>query len=509
MNQKIQMLKGEFWYGLASIHGPEMPLSEKSDYTWTPTTLSTANQEAPFLVSSKGRYIWSEFPFDVEVKNGTIAITNAADDLMLKDGYGTLKNAYIAAAKAHFPGSGDTPPKNFFTKPQYNTWVELIYNQTQEGVLRYAHGIIDNGLPPGILMIDDGWNRYYGNLTFNPTKFPDPKGMCKELQQMGFEVMLWVCPFISPDSEEFRDLRDRGLLIKNSDGTVAVREWWNGFSGILDLTNPEAAQWFDEQLHFLMDEYGVVGFKFDAGDICYYQDDDDIYEKMSAHDACAVWAKLGFKYPYNELRATYKCGGMPLIQRLCDKAHKWNSVEILVPDVLTAGILGSAFLCPDMIGGGSFVDFLPNAPTLDCELFVRYAQTAALMPTMQYSAAPWRVLDKDSAAYCIAAGKLHDRFADYIYELAQQAAVTCEPIARYMEYVFPEQGLGDVNDQFMLGDKILVAPVTKKGATVRTVRLPKGTWKYWDGTLYTGSCTVDVPAPIDVLPWFELVSEEK
>lgn len=119
------------------------------------------------------------------------------------------------------------------------------------------------------------------------------------------------------------------------------------------------------------------------------------------------------------------------------------------------------------------------------------------------------MLDKDSAAYCIAAGKLHDRFADYIYELAQQAAVTCEPIARYMEYVFPEQGLGDVNDQFMLGDKILVAPVTKKGATVRTVRLPKGTWKYWDGTLYTGSCTVDVPAPIDVLPWFELVSEEK
>ena len=82
MDQKIQMLKGEFWYGLASIHGPEMPLSEKSDYTWTPTTLSTANQEAPFLVSSKGRYIWSEFPFDVEVKNGTIAITNAADDLI-------------------------------------------------------------------------------------------------------------------------------------------------------------------------------------------------------------------------------------------------------------------------------------------------------------------------------------------------------------------------------------------------------------------------------------------
>ena len=501
MEQKITMLPNEFWYGLATAQGTSFPLCAASTYSYNPTQSCTPNQESPILLSSKGRYLWSKQPYDVDVKDGIISITNAADDLTLCDGFHTLRGAYLAAVQAHFPPSGQIPPENFFIKPQYNTWAELIYDQSQKSILGYAHGIVENNLPAGILMIDDGWMRYYGNWSFNPTTFPDAKGMLDELHGLGFEVMLWICPFISPDSPEFRSLSARNLLVKNADGTPAIREWWNGHSAVLDMSNPETCQWFDNVLHGLMD-MGVDGFKFDAGDPCYYRDDDVTYGGVSAHDQCELWAMLGTKYRYNEYRACYKCAGLPLIQRLCDKSHTWDSVERLVPDALLSGILGNTYVCPDMIGGGSFRDFLPGAPSLKPELFARYAQVAALMPMMQYSAAPWRVLDDAHAELCRAAGRLHLKYAQKIIDLARHSSRTGEPIMRYMEYVFPGNGFEAVTDQFMLGDDMLVAPATSDGQRIRQVILPCGQWEYVDGTVYDGGCSVQVPAPVDVLPYF-------
>ena len=254
-----------------------------------------------------------------------------------------------------------------------------------------------------------------------------------------------------------------------------------------------------------MTEYGVDGFKFDAGDVQYYRNDDINYGGVTAHEQCELWAKLGLEYPLNEYRACYKCAGLPLVQRLCDKAHQWGAVAKLLPDILTQGILGFPYGCPDMIGGGSFTDFLPGAPSLKPELFARYAQCAALMPMMQYSAAPWRVLPKEYADICVEAGKIHLNYADYILELARNASVTNEPILRYMEYEFPGEGMETVTDQFMVGSKLLAAPVIEEGAVTRDVRLPEGQWKYVDGVIYDGGRTVTVDAPVTVLPYFERV----
>lgn len=502
MNCTIPILCGERWWGLAAAHGTRFPLHVSSDYSYHPTAAFTGNQESPLMVSSMGRYLWSDRPYDVDVRDGVISVSNAAEDFTLYDGYETMRGAFCAAAAAHFPPNGVLPPENFFLKPQYNTWAELIYDQNQENILSYAHGIVDNGYPAGILMIDDGWMRYYGSREFNLARFPDARAMMDELHALNFEVMLWICPFISPDSSEFRALEKQGMLVRNADGTTAIRRWWNGYSAILDMSNPETAAWLDDMLSDLM-EIGADGFKFDAGDVYYYRDDDQTYGNVTAHDQCMLWAKLGEKYKYNEYRACYRCAGLPLVQRLCDKSHRWGEVARLVPDALAQGILGFAYGCPDMIGGGSFTDFLPGAPSLDQELFVRYAQNAALMPMMQYSAAPWRVLDREHADLCRAAGDLHLKYADTIIALAKEAAVTGEPIMRYMEYVFPHEGLADITDQFMVGDRILCAPVTEQNADTRAVVLPAGTWNYCDGTVYEGGRTVTVPAPLGVIPVFE------
>ena len=86
-------------------------------------------------------------------------------------------------------------------------------------------------------------------------------------------------------------------------------------------------------------------------------------------------------------------GGKHLIQRLHDKNHDWTDLKKLIPHMLLEGIMGYPFSCPDMIGGGQFKSFFDDAK-IDKELIVRSTQVHALMPMMQFSVAPWRILDK-------------------------------------------------------------------------------------------------------------------
>src|SRR5690606_28940538 len=113
-----------------------------------------------------------------------------------------------------------------------------------------------------------------------------------------------------------------------------------------------------------------------------------------AVDHTMAWASIGLEFPVNEYRAGWKMGGQPLVQRLGDKDYSWNAVQMLIPDMIAAGLLGYAYTCPDMIGGGQFAAFLNlKNDQFDQKLIVRSAQVHALMPMMQFSVAPWRILD--------------------------------------------------------------------------------------------------------------------
>ena len=167
--------------------------------------------------------------------------------------------------------------------------------------------------------------------------------------------------------------------------------------------------------------------------------------------------------------------------------------------MMAEALMGFSFSCPDMVGGGSFETFLRGET--DTELIVRSAQIHALMPMMQFSLAPWRVLSVEEYAAVLDAVALRNRFMPLIESLYQRAAATGEPIVAPLEYCFPGEGLASVNDEFMLGDSLLVAPVTTPGTT-RTVILPEGSWRADDGTLYEGG-THSIEVPLDRLPYFE------
>jgi alpha-glucosidase len=301
----------------------------------------------------------------------------------------------------------------------------------------------------------------------------------------------------------YRELKKKKFLLRDSTGEPAIVRWWNGASALLDLSDDGAAAWFRGQLDSLVHAYGVDGFKLDAGDAEFYRNT-VASRPVSPNEQSALYGAIGLRYPLNEYRAMWKMGGQPLAERLRDKAHSWSDLALVVPHVLAEGLAGYPFTAPDMIGGGEFSSFLEGR-TIDQELMVRWTQASALMPMMQFSAAPWRVLDAARFPLVLDAVRLRARFTPYVMRLAHEAATSGEPIVRSMEYAFPHRGYEVVRDQFMLGDSVLVAPVLAKGSVRRSVLVPPGRWRAWSGAVVRGPARVDVDAPLGALPYFERV----
>jgi alpha-glucosidase len=520
---EIKPLPNEKWYGAYTAKAycntplkdlnfqPYLPNEKKNDLKID----NRGNQAAPLLISNAGRYVWSDNPFSFEFKNGTLIISSEYEKVNVVTSSGkTLRAAYVAAKDKHFPASGNTPNALMFKFPQYNTWIELGTNQNQKDLLKYTDDVLKNDFPVGVFMVDDGWAKHYGNFEFDPTAFPDPKAMMEIIHSKGFKVMLWLTPFVSPDSREFKELgKIKALVLKQESKRPALVKWWNGYSGCIDFTAKSGQDWMREKLVRLQTTYGIDGFKFDAGDFDFYHSypadmktsyPNDNTNTLGTKQAEA-YGKFGAEFEFNEFRASWKNGNQPLAQRLQDKRYSWEDLKLLVPDMLSAGLIGNPFTCPDMIGGGLLSNFENiDYSKFDQELMVRSAQTQALMPMMQFSVAPWRVLDAKHLTIVREAAKLHEKMGDYILGLAQKAAKDGEPIVRHLEYAFPGQGFVSCDDQFMLGDLYLVAPMIEKG-TSRTVKLPKGNWIDELGKKYKGGQTITIDVPLNRLPYFKVV----
>jgi alpha-glucosidase len=513
---KLALLKNEQWWGGAVQYGYRMPFNYSSIFSFNLYGDKSNNQSAPLLISNKGRWIWCDDPFLFSFKNDTLHVASQGEKPLK---YGTagnnLSDAYQFASSHFFPPSGKWPDSLLVTSPQYNLWIELQYNPNQKDVIKYADNVLVQGWPAGVLMIDDNWFNYYGEFDFDKAKFPDAKKMIDELHQKGFKVMVWICPFISPDSKEFRELLSEKyvLLDNNGDEKKEWKEakdpllihWWNGYSACLDLTNPGAKKWLSGKLHFLQKKYGVDGFKLDAGDPYFYDNKNLLsYKKVSPNDQCEEWAKIGLEFPLNEYRAMWKMGGQPLVQRLADKSHTWGDLQTLIPNTIVQQLLGYTFTCPDMIGGGNFISFLPGSK-IDQNLIVRSAQVHALMPMMQFSVAPWRILDSAHLQAVNDAIKLRQKMMPQIMEVMRHSAKTGVPALRPLAYNFPGKGYENIKDEFMMGDDILVAPVVTENDE-RIIVLPPGDW-YFRNKKWKGGKAYTINVTLNELPVF--VKKEK
>lgn len=498
----IPLLPGENWWGGRIADAPLMPFQPgyAADLRW-----NNGNQVQPLLLSDQGRFVWCETTFAFVVTDSTLVITSKRADVQHGKIGATLSEAYRFAAENLFPFKGKISYEQRFTAPHYTTRTEQTQDQHQAGILAYAHSIIAHGFPPGVLIIGDGWQQDYGEWNFHPDRFPSPKAMMDELHELGFRVMLWVCPFVSADSPMFGELyekHDAFLLDPNHPQAALQMKWRKGLRALLDFTHPPAQQWFRGELDRLQRDFGIDGFKLEGGDFEYFHWAVPHQKNTGFAEQSELYGRIGLDYPLNEYRASFKLGGEPLVQRLEDKSFTWEELQQLIPSMNLLGMMGYPFACPGAIGGDEDQSF-GGDQEIDQELMVRWAQAQALLPMMQFSVAPWQVLDAEHLVAVHQAALLHQEFGPLLLQLAKEAAASGEPIVKSMEYAFPAGHYSLLHDQFMLGKDYLVAPVLAPGVREREVVLPPGKWAYVpSGEVFVGPATVKVEVPLGVLGYF-------
>jgi alpha-glucosidase (family GH31 glycosyl hydrolase) len=288
---------------------------------------------------------------------------------------------------------------------------------------------------------------------------------------------------------------------------VGFFRWWNTPPvAALDVTNPEAVEWFVARLKKLQRETGVDGFKFDAGEPCFLPRFPRTHLPLSTpaeYTQLYVQRVAGqFAGGVSEVRTGHHNHDVAIMYRMGDRFSTWdagNGLRSLIPTLLTSGILGYPFCLPDMIGGNAYFNTHP-----DKELLVRWAQVNALMPAMQFSLAPWD-LGKETERLVTKAISIRRKLEDYLVTLAEEAAENLTPICRPLWMISPgEEDTYEIQDQFALGNDVIVAPVVCRGARRRDVYLTEGSWRDIadaDGTVIEGGRWLkNVASPLDHLP---------
>ena len=366
----------------------------------------------------------------------------------------------------------DIPDERMFRHPVWSTWAIYKRNISQAAVMAFAKEIRQHGFDAAQLEIDDDWTPAYGDMVFDAAKFPDPRSMVNELRQLGFRVTLWVHPFASIMSRAI----GAGDFWVRSPLTRGFTTWWNGVGKCLDVTNPSAVQWFRNSLRQLVDDVGVTSFKFDAGELSWLPRGFTTHAELATpNDFTRTYAEVCFEADRDlralEVRVGVRTQSLPVFVRLMDKDSRWgddNGLATLIPHVLTFGLLGYPFALPDMVGGNAYHG-LP-----DRELYVRWLEANALMPAVQLSIPPWQY-DDEVVEIARKMLQLRLRYADLIISLARQCTTGGAPIVRPLWWLAPTDEVAQtVDDEFLLGDSVLVAPVVVRGVTLRPVYFPPG-----------------------------------
>jgi alpha-glucosidase (family GH31 glycosyl hydrolase) len=397
-----------------------------------------------------------------------------------------------------------TPPADLFARPTWTTWARYKSDVNQSIVTNFAHEIIDHHYPYHVFEIDDRWQVHYGDIGFDPVRFPDPRRMVDELHSLGFKVTAWVMPFLEPAAAAFAEGAARGYLVRNSAGEPYLVPWWQGNGGLLDVSNPAALDWFLARLHALQAEIGIDGFKFDAGEAIFLPADAVVASPGHRNDYTHRYVEFAARnFTLTEVRPGWFNQAAPIFFRQWDKATRWshdNGLRSVIPGLLSLTLTGYPFILPDMVGGNAY------GGELDAELMIRWTQLNALLPAIQFSLAPWEY-GEECNRLCRRYAGLHLEFAPIILQFAQEAARSGQPIIRPVWWSTPAAGDERAllcDDEFLLGDNVLVAPVVHQGQRARDIYLPPGAWRdHWTDQVVEGPSELkDYPAPLDVLPIF-------
>lgn len=485
----------------------------------------------PFLLSSHGYgFLWNH-PGVGRVElgiNGTRWVAEAARQL---DIWMTVGETPAAILSNYVEATGHAP-----RLPEWAAgfWQCKLRYRTQEELLEVAREYRRRGLPLDVIVIDYFHWTLQGDWKFDPACWPDPAAMVRELDEMGIKVMVSVWPTVNPLSENFADMDAGGLLVRTRRGVQPQRHFRDNYQEgrvylmFYDPSHPQARTFIWDRIRENYYRYGIKVFWLDAcePEISPYEPENLRYHAGSGLEVTNLYPLYNQQAFYEGMQGE----GEQEIITLCrsawagsqrygaavwsgDIASTWASLRRQVRAGLNIGLSGIPWWTTDI---GGFHGGDPSTPYFR-ELIIRWFQYGSFCPLFRLHGVRQPVVDGSGAdnevwsfgeeAYEIIRDLLflRERLRPYVMAQMEVAHASGVPPMRPLFFDFPtDEAAYAVDDAFMFGPDLLVAPVLTEGARDRQVYLPAGAiWTdAWTDERFEGGRSVTVDAPLDRIPLF-------
>lgn len=492
----------------------------------------------PFFVSSRGYGLLIEsFARPVmemaSVRSDAYAaiVEEPALQFVVMDGPRPLA---VLSRYADLTGHWPLPPKWAF-----GVWKTAIGGQ--EEVLQEARALRQQEVPVTAMWTYDvsddrlnlGWP-WPHHLAVQPGRYADPRAMNDQLHDLGYKVLGYLHPNLrnlsqgsgSDFSATFRQLlggravsfaAPEDLLIKHPDGSPYINSLG---SSSLDLSDPRAVDWWRSAVQSVLRDYDFDGWMQDFGE---QAPEDGVYASglpgivehnlYPARYAQATFeAAVAVKPDFVTFARSATVGSTPYLRLTWtgDQTVDWSRSSGLpaqIPAMLSGAMSGIPNYAPD-VAGYYDPDGGPLSLEAEKELWMRWVELGALSSTFRDILGARHIqnvnlwTDAETLQHFRKYARLHNSLVPYIYSFAREASERGYPIMRHLFLDYPDDPhTYTLDDQYLLGDALLVCPVVTPGASDRSCYLPAGDWvDFWTGEMYRGAGYVTLPAPLERIP---------